>query len=58
MGERGRGRGKGEREKGRREEKREMRGEGERNIDFLFHLFKYSSVDSCMRPDRGSNPQP
>ena len=28
------------------------------NIDLLFHLFMYSSVDCCMCPDWGLNPQP
>ena len=30
----------------------------DRNIDLLFHLLMRSSVDSCMCPDWGSNPQP
>ena len=36
----------------KREERRE------RNIDLLFHLLMHSLVDSCMRPDWGSNLQP
>ena len=29
-----------------------------RNINLLFHLLMHSLVDSCVYPDRGSNPQP
>ena len=32
--------------------------EREIEINLLFHLFMYSLIDSCMCPDRGSNPQP
>ena len=31
------------------------KGNRERKIDLLFHLFMHSFVDSCMCPDQGSN---
>ena len=36
---------------------KERKGEQERNINLLFHLFTDSLVASCMFPDHGQNPQ-
>ena len=36
----------------------ERQTDRERNIDLLSRLFMHSSVDSCLCPERGSDPKP